>query len=236
MHTRRMTSAPIPVRGVLVLALAGALALSGCSGSDEKASSSGSSPSGSASSSAKPYLPVPAGVKLTAPGTSLKVGQHAVVAYQVRQGQVGVLDIRVTRLEKTSFRTSFAGWKLDRPTLRTNPYFVRARVQNLGTTDLGGRNVPLYIVDGHNTLIEASSFASTFRPCPVGQFPKKFAQGDKVNVCLVYLSPNHGKLTAASFRPIRRNGSGSALPARVTSLRCWSRTSVPIPTRPSARS
>ena len=199
MHTRRMTPAPIAARG-LALALAGVLTLSGCSGSDDKPSSSGS-PSGSSSSSAKPYLPVPDGVELTTPGSSLKVGDHAVVAYEVRQGKVGALDIRVTRLEKASFKKSFAGWKLDKATLKTNPYFVRAQVQNVGTTDLGGRNVPLYIVDGRNTLIEASSFASTFSPCSPGQFPKKFKQGDKANVCLVYLSPNHGKLTAASFRP-----------------------------------
>ena len=200
MHTRRMTSALLPARGVLALALAGALALSGCSGSDDNPSAGGS-PSGSTSSSAKPYLPVPDGVKLTTPGSSLKVGDHGVVAYHVRQGQVGALDIQVTRLEKTSFKKSFAGWKLDKPTLRTNPYFVRAHVENVGTTDLGGRNVPLYIVDGHNTLIEASSFASTFAPCPVGRFPKKFKQGAAADVCLVYLAPHHGKLTAASFRP-----------------------------------
>jgi hypothetical protein len=201
MHTRRMTSALLPARGVLALALAGALALSGCSGSDDKPSASGGSSSGSASSSAKPYLPVPSGVKLTTPGSSLKVGDHAVVAYHVRQGQVGALDLQVTRLEKTSFKKSFAGWKLDKATLKTNPYFVRASVKNVGTTDLGGRAVPLYIVDGHNTLIEASSFASTFAPCPSGQFPKKFKPGAQADVCLVYLSPNHGKLTAASFRP-----------------------------------
>jgi len=201
MHTRRMTSALLPARGVLALALAGALALSGCSGSDDKPSASGGSSSGSPSSSAKPYLPVPSGVKLTTPGSSLKVGDHAVVAYHVRQGQVGALDLQVTRLEKTSFKKSFAGWKLDKATLKTNPYFVRASVKNVGSTDLGGRAVPLYIVDGHNTLIEASSFASTFAPCPSGQFPKKFKPGAQADVCLVYLSPNHGKLTAASFRP-----------------------------------
>jgi hypothetical protein len=202
MHTRAMrtaTSVRRPVRGLLALAVAGTLALSGCSGdSDEPAAGSGS---GSASASAKPYLPVPDGVELTPPGTQLKVGERATVAYEPRQGKVGVLSIKVYRLEKTSFRQSFAGWKLDDATKKTNPYFVRAKVSNVGDTNLGGRNVPLYIVDGKNTLIEASSFASTFKPCPVGEFPKKFKNGDSVSVCLVYLSPDHGKLTAASFRP-----------------------------------
>lgn len=206
MHTRAMTtatSARRPVRGLLALGIAGTLLLSGCSGgSDEPSAGSGTGAgSSSASASAKPYLPVPDGVELTPPGSELRLGQPATVAYEPRQGKVGALTIKVTRLEKTTFKQSFAGWKLDDATRKTTPYFVRARVRNVGDTDLGGRNVPLYIVDGRNTLIEASSFASTFKPCPVGEFPKKFRNGDQVNVCLVYLSPDHGELTAASFRP-----------------------------------
>jgi hypothetical protein len=209
MHTRAMrtaTTARRPVRGLLALGLAGTLALSGCSGDAEKptAGSGSGSGSASASASAKPYLPVPDGVELTPPGSELELGEPATVAYEPRQDQVGALTITVTALEKTSFKQSFAGWKLDEATRKTNPYFVRAKVENVGDTDLGGRNVPLYIVDGKNTLIEASSFASTFKPCPVGEFPKKFKQGDRVNVCLVYLSPDHGDLTAASFRPTQQ--------------------------------
>jgi hypothetical protein len=141
------------------------------------------------------------GVELTAQGSELAVGDQAVVAFEPRQDQVGVLDVRVTRLEKTSFRESFSGWQLDAATRRTNPYFVHATVKNVGGTDLGGRSVPLYIVDGRNTLIEASEFASTFKPCPSKALPDTFENGDRAKVCLVYLSPRNGELTAVSFRP-----------------------------------
>jgi hypothetical protein len=201
---RTATPARRPVRGLLALGLVGTLALSGCSGDSDEPSAGSGSGSGSESASAKPYLPVPDGVELTPPGSRLALGAPATVAYEPRQDQVGVLTITVTRLEKTTFKQSFAGWKLDAATRRTNPYFVRAKVENVGDTNLGGRNVPLYIVDGRNTLIEASSFASTFKPCAVGQFPKKFVKGDRANVCLVYLSPQHGELTAASFRPTQQ--------------------------------
>ena len=123
------------------------------------------------------------------------------VAFEPRQDEVGVLDITVTRLEKTSFEESFSGWQLDAATRKANPYFVHATVKNVGDTDLGGRPVPLYIVDGRNTLIEASDFASTFKPCPSKALPKKFENGDRAKVCLVYLSPRDGDLTAVSFRP-----------------------------------
>lgn len=211
MHTPLMRTR-LASASLLAPALVAVLTLAGCSGGDSSNddsapdSSSGSSsgtPSSSDSSSAttKPYLPVPGGVELTAQGSALDVGQRAVVAYEPRQKQVGVLDIKVTGVEKTTFAKSFQGWQLDKATLSTTPYFVHASVKNVGRTDLGGRPVPLYIVDGRNTLIEASSFASSFKPCPSQPFPAKFKRGDRVKTCLVYLSPRHGDLTAVSFRP-----------------------------------
>jgi hypothetical protein len=213
-----MRSRLAPAGVLLATGVAVALVLGGCSGSDSTSSaggapsatsgsstSSGASPSGSApgssSAAASPYLPVPDGVQLTAQGSKLSVGDHAVVAYEPRQDSVGVLDIKVTKLERTTFKRSFQGWQLDDATRRTTPYFVTVKVVNVGKTDLGGRPVPLYIVDGHNTLIESSTFASTFKPCPSGPFPKKFRPGSTLWTCQVYLAPKHGDLTAVSFRP-----------------------------------
>ncbi|WP_344157781.1 hypothetical protein [Nocardioides koreensis] len=181
-----------------------ALVLAGCSGDDgskDASASSSQTPSESGSATTKPYLPVPDGVELTAQGSRLDLGKPAVVAYEPRQDTVGVLDVKVTSMEKTTFAASFKGWQIDEATKKTNPYFVHATVKNVGKSDLGGRPVPLYIVDGRNTLIEASMFKSTFKPCPSRPFPKKFGHGDTVKACLVYLSPRHGDLTAVSFRP-----------------------------------
>ena len=204
------SSSLVPRRLGLVCAglLISVSALAGCS-SDETPSAdpsaSESSPSAATAApsetAAAPYLPVPDGVELTAQGSELAVGDHAVVAYKPRQEQVAALDIRVTSLEKTTFKKSFKGWKLDAASKKANPYFVRARLSNVGDTDLGRRAVPLYIVDGQNTLVESSRFASTFKPCRSEPLPKKFPAGAKAKVCLVYLAPDKGELTAVSFRP-----------------------------------
>jgi hypothetical protein len=201
---------PVVRLGSSVVAMvAVASLLAGCSNDDKGPSGDASTGSTSASGSTaaatgttpSSSLPVPDGVDLTTEGSQLQVGDKATVAYEPRQGVVGVLDIKVTSLEQTSFKKSFAGWDLDDQQKKSNPYFVRATVTNRGETDLGGKPVPLYIVDGNNTLIEPTSFASSFKPCEPGSFPKKFKPGHKMQACLVFLSPKHGDLTAVSFRP-----------------------------------
>ena len=218
MHNGRVPGSSIPLglplRRPLARRLTAALAsaalisglAAGCSGDDageepDAGSSSSGSPSASGSESGEAYLPVPSDVELTEQGSELSVGDTAVVAWEPRQDQVGALEITVQRLEKTTFEKSFVGWKLDPAARRTTPYFVRAKVSNVGETDVGGRRVPLYIVDAKNTLVEYSTFASTFKPCDSRDFPAKFGPGATRTMCLVYLAPDKGSLTAVSFRP-----------------------------------
>jgi hypothetical protein len=201
---------PLPAV-LLAVVLALVLAVSACGGNQEP-SASGGSPSESESSASgraedsptteeEPYLPVPDGVELTAQGSQLDLGDAAVVAYEPRQDQVAALKITVKKLLDASF-DDFVGWKITAATRKTNPYFVRATVKNVGNVDVGGRDVPLYMVDGNNKLIEASTFQSTFKPCPQESFPSHFKNGDKDDFCLVYLAPDKGDLTAVSFRPV----------------------------------
>ncbi|MCW2765025.1 MAG: hypothetical protein JWO11_984 [Nocardioides sp.] len=199
-HNDRMNR--VLAHGVAVLL--GAALLAGCSSSgDSKGNPTPStSTSGGQSATGSSTPPAPPGVELTPQGTQLALGDDAVVAWQpTKNTPVGVLDIKVTRLERTTFKQSFVGWKLNDATKKSTPYFVYVTVGNVGETQLGGRPVPLYIVDGTNTLIEPSSFASKFGPCPSTPFPKQFGPGDNTLACLVFLAPDKGKLTAVSFRP-----------------------------------
>jgi hypothetical protein len=178
-----------------------ALVLAGCSGDSDGDAGGGGGDDPTTSASASPYLPVADGVELTAQGSSLAVGEAATVAWEPRQDTVGVIDVTVDRLEQTSFKKSFTGFKITDETKKTSPFFVRVTVTNTGETDLGGRRIPLYAVDGENRLVDYSGFASTFEPCPSTDFPKPFAPGASAQFCLVYLVPDKGELTAVSFRP-----------------------------------
>ncbi len=188
----RLTRLAAPAVALLV-----ALTACGDGGGDPDGTGS-ESPSGTVE--AEPYLPVPDGVELTAQGSELAVGDTATAAYELSQDQIGAIEVTVTSLEKANFDL-FVGWELTKEIRKTAPYFVRAKVTNVGDTDLGGNPVPLYAVDGENRLIESSLFTGTFKPCESASFPKKFKTGDTLKACMVYLVPGGGDLTAASFRP-----------------------------------
>lgn len=146
-----------------------------------------------------PYLDVP-GVELTEQGTELDLGESATVAWRPDQKTVGALDVVVRTVERAPMSV-FRGWRLDEATRASAAYFVRATVDNVGKGDLSGVAVPLYAVDGDDTLIQHSTFASRFRACPSEPFPARFGPGRSAEVCLVYLLPDKGDLTAVSFRP-----------------------------------
>jgi hypothetical protein len=209
-------------RAALPALLAGAaLALTACSGgssssepgargpgssaSPTSSTSTSSTPSTSSTSSSSsataPGSPeVVEGVSLTSPGSRLKVGDTARVSWKPDQTTTAVIAVTVTRLLKVPIST-FDDWRLDPATRRSTPYFVHATVRNLGRSDLSHVPVPLYLLDGRETLLQARRLLARFTPCPSRPLPARFEGGDKASVCLVYFAPRHGKLVAVSFRP-----------------------------------
>jgi hypothetical protein len=220
MHNDRMR--PRPLVRLVGMTAALALAVTAC-GSDDPENPNGEADPSATDTAEEPYLPVPEGVELTAQGSELAVGDTATVAYELKDDSVGALDITVTSLEKANFDL-FVGWELTKEIKKTSPYFVRAKVTNVGETDVGSgkgtRAVPLYAVDGENRLIESSLFTGSFKPCDGATFPKKFKPGDTMKACMVYLAPDKGELTAASFRPTQEFDpiiwTGEVVPAKGT--------------------
>lgn len=187
--------------------LAGALVLAGCSGSgssnpgaasDPAGSGTTSSTGGGSTSTASPA--VVQGVRLTGDGSALKVGDTARVSWEPDQKKTGVIAVKVTKLQKVPIK-AFQDWRLTGAVLKSTPYYVHASVKNLGSSNLSGVPVPLYLLDQNNTLLEASTFRARYDACPSRPFPSSFKQGRRTSVCLVYFAPRHGKLDAVSFRP-----------------------------------
>jgi hypothetical protein len=153
----------------------------------------------SGSSSAVPVVTVQ-GVPLTAQGTKLRLGEPAKVSWKPDQKTTGVLKMAVTQVAKMPIST-FRDWRLDAATQQSTPYFVHARVRNLGKAPLSGVPVPLFLLDHRNRLLRASRFTAAFPTCPSTPLPPTFKRGKKASVCLVYFVPDHGTMSAMSFRP-----------------------------------
>jgi hypothetical protein len=208
--------------------LAGALALAGCGGeekADNEPTSTGSSSQPSSdspsqsptrsqteSTSAEPLksgsadpnlaygLDLPAGVHLTPLGSRLKLGETARIAWKPDNKTVGVLAMTVTGLRQGRLE-DFDDFILDEEVMQSTPYYVDVEVENIGKSDLGGVDTPLYLVNGKDVLVRASTLQGKFAPCAAKPLPRKFEPEASAEVCLVYFVANHGTLRSVSFRP-----------------------------------
>jgi hypothetical protein len=192
-RSRRATRSAV-VRGSILLVVA-ALALSGCGGTEKPTTKpTVTLPTGDVN--------VPAGVELTKPGSELKFGEKAVVAYAPNADRSTVLEMTVADATQGAIG-DLGSYVLDERTKASTPYYVDVAVKNVGDGDVGQTPIPLWAVDNANTLIQASSFTNSFTRCPSTPLPTTFAPNATVTTCLVFLVPDHGTLTGLSYRPLQ---------------------------------
>jgi len=183
---------------------AAALALGGCS-SEGATKDAGSSSSDAASSSASPSpsstVPVPEGTDLTEQGSKLAFGDTGTVIFEPSEGRGTVLQLTVKSVEQGSL-DDFKGFILDDSyKQKASYYYATVTVKNVGEGDVGGVGVPLWGVNSANTLLPAVNFTTSFKPCSSKPLPKSFPKNATLSTCLVYLSPDKGKLESVSYRP-----------------------------------
>lgn len=140
----------------------------------------------------------PTSVTPTEPGARLAYGDQATVAWQLPGGGVGVVDLRVDRV-RAARRKEFRGWLGGQALEQARPYYVDVRVTNVGESDLGGHDVPLYLRDQNGTLGPPWAFDGTFEACPSGPLPASFAPEQRLRTCLVFLAPQRAEIEAMVF-------------------------------------
>ncbi|MEU9109391.1 hypothetical protein AB0D54_34725 [Streptomyces xanthophaeus] len=206
--------------GAIGVAVAAALALTGCkSGNEElpveQPSGSAAQPSGSAAPSSSPSAPAdpssgaPApGGEAVAPGTGgtaksgqvFKMGETARVPFSYGSNKGGQIDITVTAIEQGN-PADLDALKLGDKVKGMIPYYIRYSVKNTGTTDLSHSSVGHIkglLADGSEA--QKVSVIGKFEKCPNDALPKGFTNGQTQTNCVLALAPSdQTKVTAAQY-------------------------------------
>jgi hypothetical protein len=168
--------------GVLAVAALSGFGVAGCSGDD----------------SSDPPAPTTDANGLTAPGTSLGLGDAATVDFKAGKHE-SEIKVTVNHVQKRSVK-DLSEFQLKNAARQSGVYYVRASVRNSGSGDLGGAFVKLYAKVSDTLVVQPVIFGSTFGKCDYRPLPKPFKAGKRADVCMVMLAPKHGTVSAVQWR------------------------------------
>ena len=181
---------------ILALAVATALVLAACGGEQQKKIADAPS-----LSLPTEIVSVPPGVKLTKPGTELKVGETATVGFAPNAKRSTALRLKVRRIYQGRI-SDLSRYDLAPAFRASTPYYVKAGVANVGDGQIGRSAIPLWGLGDDNTLIGASGFTTSFTKCPSRALPRSFGKGASTRTCLMFLAPKGTTLVGVSYRPV----------------------------------
>ncbi|MGC7094439.1 hypothetical protein ACPZ19_07240 [Amycolatopsis lurida] len=138
---------------LLATSFAALTLLSACGGGDEKAAAPPATSAPAAPPAAEASAPpgAPAGsAEVVAPGTELKVGERAVVAFKYGTDKTGTIAVTVNAIELGSNEDLASFGEKAKGMI---PVYIRTTVENVGGTDLANSSVRLRAVgpDGRGT-------------------------------------------------------------------------------------
>lgn len=178
------------------------IALAGC-GAAPAAPSAAVEQTASASASAS--APGPGG-KFTKFGSVLAFGQEAGVAYEPNPIHKGVLALSVYSIAEAPWN-DFAAYQVSPNIQASTPYYVTVFVKNIGDSDLGGLDIPVWLTDPQGHLIHSSTFTNSFAKCPSLGLPSAFKPTENLTACLVFFVPAPGVVNGAAYRAVSSDGT-----------------------------
>jgi hypothetical protein len=158
----------------------------------------GHDPATPATDSSIPGIPTLPAAAAT-PGTTMRQNQHAKVLFVVNDERKSLISLAVDSV-RTGRTSDLENFILDARANSSTPYYVDVTVTNVGGGRIGGAPVPLYGVNGHNTLLPAADLRGSFKKCQADRIPRNLGKGRSFGTCLMFLSPRHGKLTSVEFK------------------------------------
>jgi hypothetical protein len=146
-----------------------------------------------------------AGGAAAKPGTKLKVGQTAQVNFTTtlksgKNGPTYQLGVQVASMDKGTL-ADFNGIQLDATEKASIPFYVKAKITNLGpgTIDTSDNDPGIQIegVDKTGQTQQSVTFFGDFPKCDEKSAPKSMAKGSSFETCLTFLVP--GGITKVAY-------------------------------------
>jgi hypothetical protein len=146
-----------------------------------------------------------AGGATAAPGTSLKTGASATVPFAttLKSGKAGPtykLKVQVQSMTKGSL-ADFNGIQLDATEKASTPYYVKAKMTNLGPgkidTESNDPGIQIEGVDKTGETQQSITFLGDFPKCDEKSAPNPMGVGSSFETCLTFLVP--GGITKVAY-------------------------------------
>jgi hypothetical protein len=169
-----------------------------------QAASLTSSSAAAASSTTSAAAGDPVGPRLTRPGSTLKLGQTAVVGFSttLKNGKDGpsyTFAVTVESITPGSM-SDFKDVSLTGVSKGDTPTYVKLRIANVGKralkTSLGDPAYSIGAVEG-NDVDGDLSLVGGFAPCPQVDTPSPFAPGHSFSTCQIFME--HGTATRIGY-------------------------------------
>ena len=137
----------------------------------------------------------PSSGKVTPIGSTLKLGQTAVIAYDdASTHKKSTIQITPKPIERGSI-SDFKNVQLNEQQKTSTPFYVKVAVKNVGSGDLTGGSPATYLdgVDDRGQNQNSVIFFGEFSRCPSVR-PKHLKPGEAYNTCLTFLIPKGGSI------------------------------------------
>jgi hypothetical protein len=149
-----------------------------------------------------------AGGGLTAPGTTLKLGETAHVTYKpltaTDDKNLFKVDATAEKIEKGSI-DDFKNISLDEAQKDSTPYYVTVKIENTGKEiplgDMeGDPDLKFGAIDDRGQEQPSITFIGDFERCEDTDAPTPFAQGKSYESCLAFLVGGDGSITDVRWK------------------------------------
>ena len=186
------------------MAVLACVAMIGCGGDDDdQAAAPASTQTTATTTQSDSGGGASAGGGITAPGTTLKLGETAHVTYKpltaTDDKNLFKVDATAEKIEKGSI-DDFKNIDLDDQQKASTPYYVTVKIENtgreipLGNTQ-GDPDLKFGAVDDRGQEQGSVTFIGDFERCEDTDAPKPFTKGKSYESCLTYLVGGDGSIT-----------------------------------------